>query len=719
MDVGRDLMLTSQQDTDNYDSKQTSISAGGSASMGGGSASLSLSKDKMHSTYASVQEQTGIFPGKGGFDITVGGHTQLNGAVIGSTATADNNRLDTGTLGFSNITNQAEYKVEHQSAGIGTSGSIGSQFLGNAANNLLIGAANEGSASSTTYSAMSEGSLVVRDTVNQQQDICTLSRDVEHANQTLSPIFDKEKEQNRLKEAQLIGEIGSQAADIARTQGDISGLSEAKKVHPGLSAEELRNTDVYKTEMAKYGTGSAIQQGIQAAKAAVQGLAGGDIGKALAGGASPYLAEVIHRQTTNADGTLNKEANLMAHAVLGAALAAVQGNNALGGAAAGVTAEFVAQQMYPGIPVDRLTEEQKQTISTLSTLAAGLAGGLIGDSTADTVGAAQIGKNAVENNYLSVSEKTELELAKQTLRNSKDPLEREKAQQKYDALLEKDISSDKAVIAACANGQAASAACASERLKVIEAKEGYEGLGNYNSKASQQYADAYGHIVNLLNITSVDAQNQQQVKDAMVNYAMAQLGIDKDKATAYIETYDGMKVIAASISPVLGTTAANKLGAMLKEANSSNAALSISERVKENIAASQQARESSNFGVHIAKSDQLQWGYKADEWTMVTLPAGSKVYGGIPGQSSYYTSLDTLLNAEFSRESIFKSLQVSPHPEFGYRPQMGIYEVINDIKIPSGKVMANPLLGPGEADQYFIKNYNNQLKLIDKIDLGE
>nr|WP_251124034.1 hypothetical protein [Escherichia coli] len=44
-----------------------------------------------------------------------------------------------------------------------------------------------------------------------------------------------------------------------------------------------------------------------------------------------------------------------------------------------------------------------------------------------------------QNNYLSVSEKTELEIAKQTIKNSKDPAEREKAQQKYDALLEKDI----------------------------------------------------------------------------------------------------------------------------------------------------------------------------------------------------------------------------------------------------------------------------------------
>ena len=90
-----------------------------------------------------------------------------------------------------------------------------------------------------------------------------------------------------------------------------------------------------------------------------------------------------------------------------------------------------------------------------------------------------------------MSEKTELEIAKQTLKNSKDPAEREKVQQKYDALLEKDIASDKEVIAACINGNAGSSACASARLKVIASKEGYED-GPYNSKYSQQYADAYG-----------------------------------------------------------------------------------------------------------------------------------------------------------------------------------------------------------------------------------
>ncbi|EOC2278129.1 hemagglutinin repeat-containing protein, partial [Escherichia coli] len=100
VDAGRHLTLTSEQDSDRYDSKQQNASAGGSFTFGSmsGSASVSLSRDKMHSNYDSVQEQTGIFAGRGGFDVTTGQHTQLNGAVIASTATADKNRLDTGTL---------------------------------------------------------------------------------------------------------------------------------------------------------------------------------------------------------------------------------------------------------------------------------------------------------------------------------------------------------------------------------------------------------------------------------------------------------------------------------------------------------------------------------------------------------------------------------------------------------------------------------------------
>ncbi|CNE86259.1 hemagglutinin repeat-containing protein [Yersinia frederiksenii] len=430
-DVGRDLLLQSQQDSDRYDSKQQDASVGGSFNFGSmtGSASINASQDKMHSNFDSVQEQTGIFAGKGGFDITVGEHTQLDGAVIGSTATADKNTLDTGTLGFSDIENKADFKVEHQSVGISTGGNIGGQFTGNMANGLLTGVNNEGHADSITHAAVSDGTITIRDTEKQQQNVDDLSRDVEHANNALSPIFDKEKEQNRLREAQLIGEIGSQVSDVIRTQGKIIATKAAnekmldvsekdkvdakaqwEKANPGkvATAEDI-NGQVYKTAYDQafnesgYGTGGKFQQAAQAATAAIQGLAGGDMAKALAGASAPYLAEVIHNMTTDpVTGKVNTEANLMAHAVLGAVMAQVNGNNALSGASGALMGEFIAQQLYPDIPRNELSEEQKQTISALGTLAAGLAGGLTGDSTADAVAGAQAGKNALENNNLAI-----------------------------------------------------------------------------------------------------------------------------------------------------------------------------------------------------------------------------------------------------------------------------------------------------------------------------
>ena len=397
MDVGRNLTLTSEQDTDNYDSKQQNASAGGSISMGGGSASVNLSKDMMHSTYESVQEQTGIFAGKGGFDITVGDHTQLNGAVIGSTGDASLNKLDTGTLGFSDIKNSAEYEVEHQSVGVSTGGNIGGQFAGNMANGLLVGVNGSGSDSSTTKAAISGGTIIVRDKDNQTQDVNDLSRDVEHANQTLSPIFDKEKEQQRLQEAQKIGEIGTQVMDIARTAGEIKGLEAAKAAHPELSGKALLETKEYKDTQKQYGTGSDIQQGISAATMALQGLAGGDMVAALAGGAAPYLAEVVKKATGD-----NQGANIIAHAVVNAALAAAQGRDAAAGAAgaaAGELAGMIALDTY-GKLVSELTEQEKQKVLALSTLAAGLAGGLTGDSTADGMTGAIAGNTTVNNNLL-------------------------------------------------------------------------------------------------------------------------------------------------------------------------------------------------------------------------------------------------------------------------------------------------------------------------------
>ena len=181
---------------------------------------------------------------------------------------------------------------------------------------------------------MSGGSVVIRDGANQQQDVNALSRDTDNANGSIGAIFDKEKEQNRLKQAQLIGEIAGQTMDIVRTQGDINGLQKAKDKHPGLDATALRKTPEYQAEMQKYGTGSDMQRAAQAVTGALQALAGNNLAGALASGAAPYLAREIKARV----GENNVAANAMAHALLGAITAQLNNQSAVAGAVGAVAA---------------------------------------------------------------------------------------------------------------------------------------------------------------------------------------------------------------------------------------------------------------------------------------------------------------------------------------------------------------------------------------------
>ncbi|WP_277749120.1 VENN motif pre-toxin domain-containing protein [Serratia plymuthica] len=277
-------------------------------------------------------------------------------------------------------------------------------MLTNLAGAALSGAGNKGHAEGTTQAAVSGGSVVIRDTAHQQQDVNQLSRDTDNANGSIGPIFDKEKEQNRLKQAQLIGEIGGQAMDVIRTQGDINGLQTAKAKYPGLDAKALRETPEYKAEMQKYGTGSDLQKAAQAVTGALQGLAGNNLAGALAAGAAPYLATEIKTRV----GEANPAANAMAHAVLGAITAELNHQSGVAGAVGAgggeLAARVIAGELFPGRKVAELSESEKQQISVLSQLAAGLAGGVATGNTAGAVAGSQAGKNAVENNALSATQ---------------------------------------------------------------------------------------------------------------------------------------------------------------------------------------------------------------------------------------------------------------------------------------------------------------------------
>ncbi|WP_158698633.1 hemagglutinin repeat-containing protein, partial [Cronobacter dublinensis] len=408
-DIGRDLNITSLQDSDNYKSKQQSVSAGGSVTIGapGGSANVSYSRDAIKSNYDSVIEQAGIYAGKGGFDITVGNHTQLNGAVIGSTATADKNRLETGTLGFTDIHNKADYSISHKGGSVG-SGSLSvigavSSGLSAVSGAMLSGLGSGGHASGTTQSAVSEGSLVIHDKAGQQQDVASLSRDVANANDTVSPIFNKEKEQKRLQVAQMTSDIAGQMTSMVMTQGEINALKAARAA-PGnanLSAEALKQTQAYRDAFSEYGTGGKYQQIAQSASAAIAGLVNGDFSGAVAGAAAPFIATFVKNHTDE-----DSAQRILAHALAGAVIAKAQGKDALAGAAGASAGELTAKlalDLYGKKP-EQLGEDERQLVSALSSVAAGLAGAAVSDNTAGVQTAAQAGKNAVENNYLSATE---------------------------------------------------------------------------------------------------------------------------------------------------------------------------------------------------------------------------------------------------------------------------------------------------------------------------
>ncbi|WP_052234612.1 VENN motif pre-toxin domain-containing protein [Pectobacterium brasiliense] len=348
---------------------------------------------------------------------------------------------------------------------------------------------------------------MLRDTAKQTQDIATLSRNVEHANNALSPILNKEKEQKRLKQAQLVGEIGTQVMDIVRTEGELKaqkaaeakGDSKVKRPQEGDSAKEwevykkaLTESPTYKAEMQKYGTGSDFQRAAQAATAAIQALAGGDIQKAIASGASPYLAQLVKDVTIPKDESKitasDIAANAMAHAVVGAVVAQLSGQDvavgAIGASSGELAARAIMAAQYPGKTANDLTEEEKQSVSALSTLASGLVSGLASNSTASAASGAQSGRNAVENNYLSAKEaenKTVLERKEKA-----GTLTTEEAKELADTR-QLDKERDHAIRDICTQGNKSGAGCSA---LVAQAQQALNSYGD-NVSYSLIYKDLY------------------------------------------------------------------------------------------------------------------------------------------------------------------------------------------------------------------------------------
>lgn len=108
-----------------------------------------------------------------------------------------------------------------------------------------------------------------------------------------------------------------------------------------------------------------------------------------------------------------------------------------------------------------------------------------------------------------------------------------------------------------------------------------------------------------------------------------------------------------------------------------------------------------------------------DEWATAVIPNNFPLYGGLPGQSEYYTIAETLTAADTMQAAYWESLQVKAHPTFGYRPMVGVFDLEQVTVVAIARTLANPQFGEGGAWQIYIENYETVLTVKDTIILKE
>ncbi len=300
-DIGGDLNIRSMQDTSSY--RSDSNNAGGSFSIGynaPSSGSITVGRGKVDSDYASVRQQSGLFAGDGGYDVQVAGNTDLQAGAILSSQPAmaeGRNRLSTGTLTTRDIQNQASYQASSMGVSIG----MGSSSRPTGSGGFGTDSGKEGS---TTTSAVSAGTIQIRDAAGQQartgqsaeQTVASLntslSSEQDHSN-ALRQIFDKEQVQREIH-AQMA--ITRGAAETAKAIGTVAGQQQAKALiaaaEAGKSADgtyEGKTAAQWQQEADSWGESGTYRIALHTALGVLTGGAVGAAGAAAAATAAQTL----------------------------------------------------------------------------------------------------------------------------------------------------------------------------------------------------------------------------------------------------------------------------------------------------------------------------------------------------------------------------------------------------------------------------------------------
>ncbi|CTP93508.1 hemagglutinin/hemolysin-like protein [Xanthomonas translucens pv. poae] len=297
--VGGNLLIQSEQDENDYKSKQQQASVTLATGSGSGG---SYSQQKVNSSYTSVKEQTGIQAGDGGFDITVGGNTHLIGAAIASTANASRNHLSTDSLTVEDLKNESDYK----SSGVSVAGGSGSSMVSVAAGTALSMLGNSsGNSSSTTKSDIAAGTVEVRN--GDQTALAGLDRTASELQQSgLKDIFDQKKLAEQKELAAVAGEVGFRVA------GDVASVMQRKAQADVLNAPDEETKKEAQSRLEAWsdgGTNKVLLHGLTGAaiaalggESALQGMAAAAGAEAAKGAMSDYLVAhgITDKETYNA-----------------------------------------------------------------------------------------------------------------------------------------------------------------------------------------------------------------------------------------------------------------------------------------------------------------------------------------------------------------------------------------------------------------------------------
>ena len=191
-------------------------------------------------------------------------------------------------------------------------------------------------------------------------------------------------------------------AAIALEEAEKAKAENNNEINQALVEQARDNFETASREAKEWETGGSQRLIIDSALNVIStALAGRPAAEVVASGLSPAVNNQIKKTTTDAKGNVNTALNLTAHALWGAVEAYAGNRNVAAGAAGAaggeVAAHFLASTLYNKSP-EKLSEEEKRTVSSLSQVAAGIAGGTLSDSSDGAIIAAKTAKNAVENN---------------------------------------------------------------------------------------------------------------------------------------------------------------------------------------------------------------------------------------------------------------------------------------------------------------------------------